>query len=348
MQAIGGVAIVMEHPTGSRAVENIVRNPRGEVPLAFTDSWNEDRMPRAADTLERSPMELQRMICAYLLPSWCLMAVGITTGIVDIMQDGFHGSQVIIMDCSLDCTRFLYNTLESVYTADMHILQHAPVDQSAVPSTGEASGSVECRRTHVQECSSEEDIHDQVTWEAERNEVKQSEEEMEDDDTGAAVEIRRPRDEITDPEDEDMSNEDTSEDEETLEKDDNGDGEEPSGTTLNSRSIDRSGGASIDISDDDYRPSRLSDPRQSFDELATTTQGQGQGHDSTEGAKAHERGNQIVEMIVEEVPRAKAKERRGSPGSNTVHLSQPCPKHMNVDVEACVKSIAEEHLILRT
>ena len=38
VQAIGSVAIVMEHPTRSRAVENIVRNPRGELPLAFTNS----------------------------------------------------------------------------------------------------------------------------------------------------------------------------------------------------------------------------------------------------------------------------------------------------------------------
>ena len=38
VQGIGGVAIVMEHPTGSRAVENIVRIPRGELPVAFTDS----------------------------------------------------------------------------------------------------------------------------------------------------------------------------------------------------------------------------------------------------------------------------------------------------------------------
>jgi hypothetical protein len=58
MQAIGGVAIVMEHPTGSRAVENIVRIPGGQLPLTFTDSWNEDRMPRVANTLERSPTEL--------------------------------------------------------------------------------------------------------------------------------------------------------------------------------------------------------------------------------------------------------------------------------------------------
>jgi hypothetical protein len=92
VQAIGGVAIVMEHPTGSRTIENIVHTPGGQLPLAFTDSWNEDRMPRAADMLERSPTELQRMVRAYLLPSWYLVAVGITTSIVDIVQDGFQGS----------------------------------------------------------------------------------------------------------------------------------------------------------------------------------------------------------------------------------------------------------------
>ena len=122
VQAIGGVAIMMEHPTGSRAVENIVRIPQGELPVAFTDSWNEDRMPRSADTLERCPIELQRMVSAYLPPSWCLVAVGITTSIIDIVHDGFQGSQVIVVDWSLDRTRFLYNALQSLYTTDMHIL----------------------------------------------------------------------------------------------------------------------------------------------------------------------------------------------------------------------------------
>jgi hypothetical protein len=83
---------VMEHPTGSRAVENIVCTPGVQLPLAFTDSWNEDRMPRAADTLERSPTELQRMVRSYLPPSWFLVAVGITTSVVDIVHDGFQGS----------------------------------------------------------------------------------------------------------------------------------------------------------------------------------------------------------------------------------------------------------------
>jgi hypothetical protein len=111
VQGIGGVAIVMEHPTGSMAVENIVRTLGGQLPLAFTNNWNENKMPQAADTLERSPTELQRMVRAYLPPSWCLVAVGITTSVVDIVQDGFQGSQVIVVDWSPDCTRFLHNTL---------------------------------------------------------------------------------------------------------------------------------------------------------------------------------------------------------------------------------------------
>jgi hypothetical protein len=104
-------------------------------------------MPRAVDTLERSPTELQRMVRLYLPPSWCLVAVGITTSIVDIVHDRFHGSQVIVVDWSPDRTRFLHNTLQSVYTTDMHILRPVPVDRSVGPSTGEGTGSAELQVT---------------------------------------------------------------------------------------------------------------------------------------------------------------------------------------------------------
>jgi hypothetical protein len=79
-------------------------------------------MPRAADTLKRSSMELQRMVRAYLPPSWYLVAIGITTSVMDIVHDRFHDSQVIVVDWSLDRTCFLHNTLQSVYTTDMHML----------------------------------------------------------------------------------------------------------------------------------------------------------------------------------------------------------------------------------
>jgi hypothetical protein len=157
----------------------------------------------------------------------------------------------------------------------MHILQHVPVDQSAGPSIGEGTGSAERPSDHVQERNSEEEIHDQATEEAERNEVEESEEGMEDDNTGAAVEIRKSGDESTDSEGE----EDTSEDEETSEEDDDSDGEELSGITLHSESTHWAGGASIDASDGSYRPDKPSGPRQSSEEPVTTTEGQGQGQE---------------------------------------------------------------------
>ena len=96
---------------------------------------------------------------------------------------------------------------------------------------------------------------------------------VEDDSTRATVEIKRPRDETMDLEDEDTSEEDTSGDEKTLKEDDNSDSGEPSRTTLHFGSTQQSGGASIDTSDYDYHPYRLSGLRQSSDEPATTTKG---------------------------------------------------------------------------
>ena len=173
---------------------------------------------------------------------------------------------------------------------------------------------------------------------------------VENDGTGTAVEIKRPRDETKDFEDEDTSEEDTSGDEETSEEDDNGNSGEPSRTTLHSGSTHRSGGASIDTSYYDYHPGRSSSLRQSSDEPTTTTEGPGQEHEhnSTEGEEAHKRGNRTVEMNMEQVLGAEAEEPQSSPWSNTVHLSQPCPEHMDVDIEAHEESVAEGLLILCT
>ena len=157
----------------------------------------------------------------------------------------------------------------------MHVLQPVPAVRSVGPSPSKGTGDAERLSDHIQDRGSEEEMHDQVTGEAERNEVEHSEEEMEDDGRGATAEIRRPRDESTDPKDDDISEEDTSRNKETLEEEDDGDGEEPSGTTLHSGSTHRSRGASTDTSDYDYRLGGSSGPKQSSDEPAMTTKGQG-------------------------------------------------------------------------
>jgi hypothetical protein len=220
----------------------------------------------------------------------------------------------------------------------MHILRPIPVDRSTGPSTGEGTGTAERPRDHVLEHGSEEEIHDHATGEAKQNEVKESEEGTEDDNTMAAVEIRKSGDENKDSEDED-----TSEDKETSEEDDDGDDEEPSGITLHSESTHRIGGGSTDASDGSYRPGRASGPRQSVEEPATTTEGQGheQEHDGTEGGEAKEHGNRTLEMNREQAFGAEDEEPWSSLGSNTVHLSQPPPEHMDVGVEARKESATE-------
>jgi hypothetical protein len=92
---------VMEHPAGLRAAQNV--HTRWEkLPVAFTDMWNEDRKPTSVDRLERSPTELQRMVRTYLSEKWGLVALGITTSFVDIVEQWFQGSQVIVIDSSPD------------------------------------------------------------------------------------------------------------------------------------------------------------------------------------------------------------------------------------------------------
>ena len=135
-----------------------------------------------------------------------------------------------------------------------------------------------------------------------------------------------------------------------MEEEDDSDNEEPSGTTLLSATTLRAGGASTNASDSSYRPGRSSGPVQSLDELATTMEGQRQEqeHDSTEGGEAHEGRNQTVKMNMEQVFEAEEDEPQSSLGSNIIHLSQPRPEHMDIDVEAHEESIAEGLLILHT
>ena len=230
----------------------------------------------------------------------------------------------------------------------MHDLQHVPTVRSVAPSRGEGTGSAKRPRNHVEDRGSEEEMHDQVTGEVERNQVKHSEKEMEDDGRGAAVE-RRPRDETTDTEDDDTLEDGSSGDEETSEDDDDRDAEELSGTTLHSNSTQWSGGAFTDTSDNNYRPGRLSGPRQSSDEQAMTTEGQRQEqeHNNTEGGEVHEDHNRTVEMIMEQVLGAEEDEPHSSLRSNTVHLTQPRPERMDIDLEAHEESVAEGLLILR-
>ena len=94
MQAIGDVAIVMMHPIATGAVENLHLHAREQMPLVFMNSWIEERMASAVDEVERTPIELKRLIDCYLPEKWGLVAVSITRALVGIMKSFFVGSQL--------------------------------------------------------------------------------------------------------------------------------------------------------------------------------------------------------------------------------------------------------------
>jgi hypothetical protein len=68
-------------------------------------------------------------------------------------------------------------------------------------------GSAERPSDNVQERGSKEEIHDHAMEEAEQNEVEELEEGTEDNNTMAAIQIRKSGDESTNSEDEDTSEE---------------------------------------------------------------------------------------------------------------------------------------------
>ena len=75
VQAIGDIAIVMVHPIASGAVENLRLHAREQVLLVFTDLWTKEQMPSEVDEVEKTPMELKRLIDCYLSEKWRLVAV---------------------------------------------------------------------------------------------------------------------------------------------------------------------------------------------------------------------------------------------------------------------------------
>jgi hypothetical protein len=102
-------------------------------------------MPRIVDRLGRSPTKLQRMVQAYLPERWGLVVLGITTSILDIVQQGFIGSEVIVLDGSMDRTRFLYNA----FSRDVQVIHSGAGGLAAGSSTDAPTSSREQSPFHI-------------------------------------------------------------------------------------------------------------------------------------------------------------------------------------------------------
>jgi hypothetical protein len=127
--------------------------------------------------------------------------LGITTSVVDIVVKGFQGSEVIVIDGSPDQTRFLYNVLQSLYNTDMQVIRSVGVDRTIGPSTSGPTISHKRPLSHIGHHIGEEEVHDEAMEEPEEEVDDEAEEALEDDNS---------------------------------ESDHDGDGEEPSGESLQS------------------------------------------------------------------------------------------------------------------
>jgi hypothetical protein len=110
VQPIGAVVICMQHPVGTSPSPNYVSRDH-PLPLVFQDLWSEAHQPSEVDLLERSPLELSRLVDSYLPRGWGLVACNISTAIPTILLGDFQGSEIIVIDDCTERARFLYDEL---------------------------------------------------------------------------------------------------------------------------------------------------------------------------------------------------------------------------------------------
>jgi hypothetical protein len=198
------------------------------------------------------------------------VAIGITTSIAEIVQGGFQGKQVIVFDRSPERTRFLYNTLQSVYKEDMQVIRAIVVERSAEYSTGEGTVTGERPDSNTENRNPNEGNRDQAIGDAEDYEDDEAEEEMEDNNPDS---------------------------------DDDGDEEEPSGISLYFQDTHCRGGelegASTDSSNEEYHPRGISIRRPISPEYVSSEEEEDEEAGGPQEAQEH--CTDFVRRIVEQV-----------------------------------------------
>ena len=142
VQAVGNVGIIMYYPVEGGPLENLPRS-MDELPVVFEDSWNGDVLPRVEDKFERTPRELKRLVHMYLPRNWGLVTLGITMAVPTILEAGFAGNEVMIMESASIRTQFVYSLLQRMYGDKMMMVNNVSVAaerrSSPVPITTQES-----------------------------------------------------------------------------------------------------------------------------------------------------------------------------------------------------------------
>jgi hypothetical protein len=114
VEALGDVLIYFHHPIDSTAELN-VGVADTTLPLSFHDRRGSTRRPVSADVLEQSPMELSRLIAAYLPRDWSLVACNMGTAISTILTEDFKENDIIVIDDDSRRESYLHDELINTF-----------------------------------------------------------------------------------------------------------------------------------------------------------------------------------------------------------------------------------------
>ena len=135
MEGMGDVILIMVYPEASNPIENV---PRGGalLPHLFQDHPSKYRIARG-DQKRRTPEEVIRLINTYLPKEWVLILVGVTTSIPAILEDGFRGTRIFILNDNGKRTTILTEWIREHEGA--HFEYHwEELETSALPGEEEA------------------------------------------------------------------------------------------------------------------------------------------------------------------------------------------------------------------
>ena len=105
MDGMGDVMLIMVCPEACNPVENVAR-AGSPLPHLFQDHSSKYKTARG-DEKRRTPEEVLRLINAYLPKDWALILVGLTISVPAILEEGFRGSRILILDDNVDRTTIL-------------------------------------------------------------------------------------------------------------------------------------------------------------------------------------------------------------------------------------------------
>ena len=105
MEGMGDVVLIMVCPEACNPIENVARGG-GPLPRLFQDHSSKYKRARG-NHKRRTPEEVMCLINTYLPKDWALILVGLTTTVPAILEEGFRGTQILILDDNVERTTIL-------------------------------------------------------------------------------------------------------------------------------------------------------------------------------------------------------------------------------------------------